>query len=43
MISVELVLLSDIIVNLQFCLNLLLFLGLLVYNTELNQASLDQT
>lgn len=42
MICVELVLLSDIIVNLQFCLNLLLFLGLLVYNIELNQASLDQ-
>lgn len=39
MISVELVLLSGIIVN---CLKLLLSLGLLVYNTELNQAFLDQ-
>lgn len=38
MISVELVLLSDIIVNL-FCLNLLVSSGLLVYSTELNKPS----
>lgn len=42
MISVELVLLSDFTVYLRLCLFLLLSLGLLVYNMELNQVFLVQ-